>query len=621
MYSSDFQIIAITETWLKDYILNNEILPTGYVIYRNDRQSRGGGVMLAIDNNITSRLIECHNILEAITVLVSLYSKEIVICLLYIPPDADQVYHSILLTYLFTLSSYDHLMILGDFNLHDIDWDNYQGQSDFSCHFCDMMFDMNLEQSVNKPTHIKGNILDVILTNFDIDQPTVLDSCPPGLSSDHFMVTFNVSKWANTVEPHVSYLTYDYYKADWEGLYAFVQHYNFDDEYYKSDNIEIVWNILKEILKDAIDNFVPQFTIRKKQYPKWFTPTIKHHLNCVHSLRRKYKKHPTNNNKHKLQDAENELQLLMAEAKSNFESNLIHNFANRNNHLIFKYISSLTKSEYFPRCMYLGSDEATCDESKASLFNNYFYSVFTRSPHSEINESTTEDSSDDTLLNNISITPTDVYEALSSLDPNKAMGPDGISPKVLKYCADILTNPITYLFSLTLTKSYLPIEWRTHCIIPVFKTGDHTVISNYRPISLLCIISKVIEKIIFKETTQFVSNSFTPHQFGFLPGRSTLQQLLLFINELLDAKENNKMSDVIYLDFKKAFDSVSHCKLLLKLRSCGIAGKLFNWFKAYLTNRHQYVRINDSCSESLPVLSGVPQGSILGPLFFCPFHQ
>ena len=79
------------------------------------------------------------------------------------------------------------------------------------------------------------------------------------------------------------------------------------------------------------------------------------------------------------------------------------------------------------------------------------------------------------------------------------------------------------------------------------------------------------------------------------------------------------MSDVIYLDFKKAFDSVSHCKLLLKLRSCGIAGKLFNWFKAYLTNRHQYVRINDSCSESLPVLSGVPQGSTLGPLFFVLF--
>ena len=160
--------------------------------------------MLVVNNNITSSLIESHNTLEAITVSVSLHSKEIVICLLYIPSDANQVYHSTLLTYLPTLSSHDHLMILGDVNLPDIDWDNYQGRSDFSCHFCDIIFDLNLEQSVNKPTHIKGNILDVILTNFDIDQPTVLDSYPPGRTYDHFMVTFNVSKRANTVEPHVS---------------------------------------------------------------------------------------------------------------------------------------------------------------------------------------------------------------------------------------------------------------------------------------------------------------------------------------------------------------------------------------------------------------------------------
>ena len=130
---------------------------------------------------------------------------------MYIPPDADQVYHFILLTHLCTLSSHDHLMILGDDNLP-----NKIGQSDFSCHFCDMIFDLNLEQSVDKPTHIKGNILDVILTNFYIDQPTVLDSYPPGLTSDHFIVTFNVSKRANTVEPHVSYVTSEYSKADWD---------------------------------------------------------------------------------------------------------------------------------------------------------------------------------------------------------------------------------------------------------------------------------------------------------------------------------------------------------------------------------------------------------------------
>jgi len=532
--------------------------------------------MLAIDDTITSSLIESHSILEAITVSVSLHNTQIVICLLYIPPDADQDYHSTLLTYLSTLSCYDHLMILGDANLPDVDWDNYQGQSDFSCQFCDVIFELNLEQWVDRPTHTKGNILDVVLTNFDIDQVVVLDSHPPNLVSDHYIVSFKISRRVNTVEPRVSYVTYDYSKADWVGLYAFVQHYNFEDKYYKSDNIEYVWETLRQVLKDAILHFVPQFTVRKKQHPKWFTPIIRHQLNCVHSLRRKYKKNPTDSKLQKLQAAESNLQALMAEAKSDFESNLIHNFANRNHQLIFKYISSLTKKDCFPQSMSLGSDAATCDQSKANLFNKYFYSVFTRGHNSDLTTSTVEDSSDSTL-SDITITSSEIYETLSSLDPTKAMGPDGISPKVLKYCADILTNPIRYLFSLTLTKGYLPYEWRTHCIIPVFKSGDNAIVSNYRPISLLCIISKVIEKIIFNAITEFVSDSLTPHQFGFLSGRSTLQQLLLFVNELLDAKRDNMTSDVVYLDFKKAFDTVSHQKLLLKLRSYGICGKLLDW--------------------------------------------
>jgi len=123
----------------------------------------------------------------------------------------------------------------------------------------------------------------------------------------------------------------------------------------------------------------------------------------------------------------------------------------------------------------------------------------------------------------ITITPTEVYETLSSLDPTKAMGPDGISPKVLKYSADILTKPIRYLFSLTLAKGYLPYEWHTHSIIPVFKPGNHDIMSSYCLISLLCIISKMIKKIIFKAITEFVSSSLIRHRFGFLSSRSTLQ--------------------------------------------------------------------------------------------------
>ena len=199
------------------------------------------------------------------------------------------------------------------------------------------------------------------------------------------------------------------------------------------------------------------------------------------------------------------------------------------------------------------------------------------------------------------------------------MGTDNINPRTSKYCANLLCDPIYHLFQVCFTNSYIPTDWRTHCVTPIFKSGDRSNVSNYHPISLLCVISKVFEKIIFNAIIEFLSNSFTPHQFGFLPGRSTLQQLLLFINDLLDSKNNNRVVDVIYLDFRKAFDSVSHSKLLLKLQSYGISGTLLQWFRAYLTSRSQYVRINNSSSDLVPVLSGVPQGSILGPLLFVLF--
>ena len=108
----------------------------------------------------------------------------------------------------------------------------------------------------------------------------------------------------------------------------------------------------------------------------------------------------------------------------------------------------------------------------------------------------------------------------------------------------------------------------------------------------------------------------TPHQFGFLPGRSALQQLIIYINSLLEAKQHNKQMDVVYMDFRKAFDSVSHHKLLIKMRCIGIQGNLLLWFQSYLSSRRQCVRVGDSHSEFCDVLSGVPQGSILGPLLF-----
>ena len=224
-----------------------------------------------------------------------------------------------------------------------------------------------------------------------------------------------------------------------------------------------------------------------------------------------------------------------------------------------------------------------------------------------------------THLDSIDISSCEVCNALASLTPAKAIGCDGIRPCLLKYCPTSLYEPIHHLFSTSLCTSRLSAEWNSHHIAPVFKSGDRPLIQNYIYIQTNLPALFGLQgpwTSCIRQNSQLYLTIYSLSQFGFLRGISSQQQLLLFLQILFDDLKVKHQSDVIYLDFCKAFDSVSHIELLTKVWSIAIVGKLCSWFKAYLHFRLQFVTINYNSSGLLPGISAVTQGSILGPLLF-----
>ena len=207
---------------------------------------------------------------------------------------------------------------------------------------------------------------------------------------------------------------------------------------------------------------------------------------------------------------------------------------------------------------------------------------------------------------------------MRKLRPDKSPGPDGMHPRVLKECAAELVHPMTLLFRTSLMEGKLPKSWKEATVTPIFKKGSRMEVGNYRPVSLTSVCCKLLEKIIRKSLLgHMISNGYlSDYQHGFVQGRSCTTQLLRVMDMWTEILDQGGAIDAVYLDFAKAFDTVPHQRLLMKMESYGVTGRLLDWLRDFLVGRRQRVGVAGSFSSWTEVLSGIPEGSVLGPLMF-----
>ena len=626
-------IIALNETWLKHSICNNEILSESqYEVFRNDRtkkthppdpnfpnkfRTNGGGVLIAIrsDLNVTTKRLSVRLGIEMLAVQITFPNGEnIVVCTCYRVGTLGYPNHTKITEYIRSIVSKrkpPKIYIVGDFNIPHADWTTSFSNVPLEQSFIDSFNDLGLCQLITSSTHKGGNTLDILLSNSDstVNDLKVLDK-DSVCKSDHYPITFSIKcKVARKKLPKRK--VFNFKRANWDMMNRDLCSINW--QFLHNMDPDTAWMSLKNSIFELADKHIPKVTVKSEFQPPWFDCEAFSACRTKDRLRSKFKGTGSFTDELKWTTSRKAFKQLSAKK---MRDNL---FNSDDPALITRkfwaHVKYSTNSCRIPNCVSYSGQFRFKPKDQAELFNSFFYNQFSEPSLYDIDISYENDNNFDVDFDHLN-----VRKLLKDINSNKAQGPDGIHGKILKHCAVGLAYPLSFIFKVSYYSGYIPKEWKMANVVPIFKKGSKGGVENYRPISLTCLVMKVFERIIKEKLLSITNDLLNPRQHGFLAHKSCTTNMVNFCDSLAISLNDNIVNHVIYFDFAKAFDSVNHDILLNKLKYMyNVDGVLLKFLCNYLHGRLQRVVIGNESSSLLSVNSGVPQGSILGPLLFVLF--